>query len=565
MSQQTRKTLLSVLAVCGLVCALIGPRSFANFGPDPSGPTAEQSTVAGSTVASSQQKLRKPSMSDTIKASVYADNTFELYINGQLAAVDSIQFIPHNVISVDILPAYPMTIAVLAKDNADPDTGMEYANTNIGDAGFILKFGDEPLRMDHGRQKHSLTALSTATQRVPAFALKSFLTTGTQRILMIVPGKTPLNIHNRMWIRSSRSLNTILTAPRLSGPTTSPSITRSCLGTVLNPHPMEKHAWTSGISTMLFLKILRGVVAEEIEESSEYVLFCSSPKSLSMKLITVCLCFCVFAGLQLPTLSAHDGAESHDHDEIAERKWTFAETGTTFSGQFVSAKDGRVRIRRPDGWVRPIEIGLLSDSDQQWIAARMQIIENINTVAILTSQQSDQRAARLPNRPRSTPDVSKDEHLSLLQKSFEPFQATVKTRSDEEFFYVESNGVPDHQMMVGITAWQQQCLCHRSIREAMHGRFLEHRFPPKNPLSAKTNFFRGAIAIAVNGIPIFNPIKNDGRTDTFTAGELDNWGGHCGRGDDYHYHIAPVHLQKQTGRMRRSPGLWMAIRLWVSG
>ena len=42
----------------------------------------------------------------------------------------------------EILPEYPMTIAVMAKDNADPKTGMEYANTNIGDAGFILKFGD---------------------------------------------------------------------------------------------------------------------------------------------------------------------------------------------------------------------------------------------------------------------------------------------------------------------------------------------------------------------------------------------------------------------------------------
>lgn len=66
-------------------------------------------------------------------------------------------------------------------------------------------------------------------------------------------------------------------------------------------------------------------------------------------------------------------------------------------------------------------------------------------------------------------------------------------------------------------------------------------------MSAKDNFFRGAIAVAVNGIPIFNPIKNDGRTDTLIAGELDNWGGHCGRADDYHYHIAPVHLQKQIG------------------
>lgn len=87
-------------------------------------------------------KIRKPQMSDTIKANMYADNWFMLYINGELVTVDSIKFIPHNVVAVDILPSYPMTIAVLARDNADPKSGMEYANTNIGDGGFILKFGD---------------------------------------------------------------------------------------------------------------------------------------------------------------------------------------------------------------------------------------------------------------------------------------------------------------------------------------------------------------------------------------------------------------------------------------
>ena len=90
----------------------------------------------------STAKIRKPSMTDTVKANMYADNWFVLYINGEMVAVDSIRFIPHNVVSVDILPSYPMTIAVMAKDNADSKTGMEYANTNIGDAGFILKFGD---------------------------------------------------------------------------------------------------------------------------------------------------------------------------------------------------------------------------------------------------------------------------------------------------------------------------------------------------------------------------------------------------------------------------------------
>lgn len=99
-------------------------------------------TAIGQQTRSKTTSIRKPRMEDTIKANIYADNTFELYINGEITAVDSIKFIPHNVISVDVLPKYPMTIAVLARDNADPKTGMEYANTNIGDGGFILKFGD---------------------------------------------------------------------------------------------------------------------------------------------------------------------------------------------------------------------------------------------------------------------------------------------------------------------------------------------------------------------------------------------------------------------------------------
>jgi len=88
-----------------------------------------------------QDGLIKPEMSDTERVNVYADNWFMLYINGKPVAVDSIDFLPHNVVSVDVLPEYPMTIAVLAKDNADPKTGLEYGN-HIGDAGFILKFAD---------------------------------------------------------------------------------------------------------------------------------------------------------------------------------------------------------------------------------------------------------------------------------------------------------------------------------------------------------------------------------------------------------------------------------------
>ena len=83
----------------------------------------------------------KPEMSDTISGSIYADNWFSLFVNGKLVAVDSIDFLPHNVVTLDLLPEYPMTIAIIAKDNADVKNGMEYGD-HIGDGGFILKFSD---------------------------------------------------------------------------------------------------------------------------------------------------------------------------------------------------------------------------------------------------------------------------------------------------------------------------------------------------------------------------------------------------------------------------------------
>jgi hypothetical protein len=66
-------------------------------------------------------------------------------------------------------------------------------------------------------------------------------------------------------------------------------------------------------------------------------------------------------------------------------------------------------------------------------------------------------------------------------------------------------------------------------------------------VTTKDRFLRGAIALAVNGIPIFNPLNNRGE-DAFASGELDDFGGHCGRADDYHYHVAPVHLEKVVGK-----------------
>lgn len=97
--------------------------------------------VALSRPARAQAGLIKPGLQQTITLNAYADNWCAIFINGKLVATDSIDFLPHNQVSVKILPEYPMTIAVIAKDNADPKTGLEYG-TQMGDGGFILKLGD---------------------------------------------------------------------------------------------------------------------------------------------------------------------------------------------------------------------------------------------------------------------------------------------------------------------------------------------------------------------------------------------------------------------------------------
>ena len=64
----------------------------------------------------------------------------------------------------------------------------------------------------------------------------------------------------------------------------------------------------------------------------------------------------------------------------------------------------------------------------------------------------------------------------------------------------------------------------------------------------------GAIALAVNGMPIFNALNNRG-DDAYLAGELDDWGGHAGRADDYHYHMPNRDGWEVTRLVRADPFL----------
>ena len=136
---------------------------------------------------------------------------------------------------------------------------------------------------------------------------------------------------------------------------------------------------------------------------------------------------------------------------------------------------------------------------------------------------------------------------SAIDSAFTPFKPNVITSWDANYFYVASLGIPaTHALMKGITSWQQQVPIPQCY-------FAPNAWSiPLNPVSASSvvpvnaaHFSRGAIAVAANGIAIFNPYTNTG-VDAFLDGQLDQWGGHCGRADDYHYHTAPLHLYGST-------------------
>jgi Secretion system C-terminal sorting domain/YHYH protein len=129
----------------------------------------------------------------------------------------------------------------------------------------------------------------------------------------------------------------------------------------------------------------------------------------------------------------------------------------------------------------------------------------------------------------------------FIDSAFAPFKSKVKTRWDATYFYVESVGLPTHTMMKGITNWQQQVPTPKCYTGANAWSIPLNPVVAATPTPTKTNFFKGAIAIAANGIPIFNALNNRGE-DSYLIGELDLYGGHCGKGDDYHYHVAPLSL-----------------------
>lgn len=134
-----------------------------------------------------------------------------------------------------------------------------------------------------------------------------------------------------------------------------------------------------------------------------------------------------------------------------------------------------------------------------------------------------------------------------VDSAFTPFKPNIVTSWDSNYFYVESFGIPTtHNMMTGIIKWQQQVPIPQCYIKPNAWMIPLNPMIAANPIPVDSiHFTRGAIAVAINGVPIFNYHTNTG-VDAYLDGQLDNWGGHCGRADDYHYHIAPLQLYNNT-------------------
>ena len=127
-------------------------------------------------------------------------------------------------------------------------------------------------------------------------------------------------------------------------------------------------------------------------------------------------------------------------------------------------------------------------------------------------------------------------------------------KCDEKFAIFDSKSLPDksHTLVTGITATNQQILLEQNFNRKSNN-------PIRIPLNPKIDEYHtetdeGAIGISVNGIPLFDTStqaakhpETGKRPHTLDDGELDECGGHAGRGDDYHYHIAPKCLIEEMG------------------
>ena len=313
----------------------------------------------------------------------------------------------------------------------------------------------------------------------------------------------------------------------------------------------------------------------------------------------VFICFCML--INQKTI-AHPGGHFHEGDVLT--TWHL-KNGNTVSGNFSMGKNNFIILEKLDGKILKVLLSDLSEQDEQLAVLKINKYERLNneffstinaapqnqkvwnyfyvllslvfgvitifiigkTISILqknnigihktfavsiclalviVSTYACKKSTDNIIDTTTTATAIPATTTSFIDSAFAPYKPVISTSWNATYFQVSSNGLPSHNKMVGITNWQQQVPIPQSYTGTNSWSIPLQAVYAAVPASTKTNFMKGAIAIAVNGIPIFNALNNRGE-DSYLIGELDNWGRHCGKADDYHYHAAPLHLSTTSG------------------
>ena len=308
--------------------------------------------------------------------------------------------------------------------------------------------------------------------------------------------------------------------------------------------------------------------------------------------------------LQNTTVFAHSGGHYHKEDGIVLNTWRL-KSGEIVKGNFSFARDNKIFLEQKEGLIVSVSIEDLTIQDQKLASLRINKLAAVNTIRIdnnhyytpdlnkyillsillisilvlitlkkpVFQNYTLNPTMRLASTgflflfsgfiackksPTSTPTSTSNASVNpieivipktntlFIDSAFTAFKSAISTNWDNTYFYISSNGIPNHKMMIGITNWQQQVPITQPYNGTNSWAIPLQPVYASVPLSTQTNLMKGAVAVAVNGIPIFNALNNRGE-DSYKIGELDTWGGHCGKADDYHYHAAPLHLSTVNG------------------
>ncbi len=144
----------------------------------------------------------------------------------------------------------------------------------------------------------------------------------------------------------------------------------------------------------------------------------------------------------------------------------------------------------------------------------------------------------------AAPAAAHEDHCAAVADSVTDagFSDSVTVTCSDSHATLTSDTYPDHDMMTGIVATNEQV----PVPADYSAPILLAPVFSGTPLTRDA-----ALGVAVNGVPIYDYTGGGEMTeadlahhqaqhDTLQTGQLDVCGGHAGRGDDYHYHVAPT-------------------------